>query len=110
MIAQHDRYVLSSAVISLPGEYRYRLIPVGSAKRWLQRGGFVSSIGYGMTADAMGVLLGVRPPVQRQVIKMKAGDEALVFRLKLRVTDTSITLTPDLVREHIEIGLLKRTA
>ena len=106
-----DRYVLSSAVITFPGEYRYYLIPVGSAKRWLSRGKFISSIGYDATADAMGILLGVRPPVQRQAIKMNVGDEALVFRLKLRVRDAAIkhNLTPDFVREHVEVGLLKRT-
>ncbi len=105
-----QRYVLSSAVITAPGTYEYRLLTPETARRWLDRGGFTSLVGYDVTASAMEMLLGVRPAVSREHARMEIGDEALVFRLRARVTSSQIkhNLTPDFVFQHAEIGLLRR--
>jgi len=74
------KYILNSAVITSPGDYRYRIITADEARQWAE-GGFVSTVGYEQTAEALGQLLGVPVPVDRKTITMSPGDEALVFRL-----------------------------
>ncbi len=46
------KYILNSAVITSPGEYRYRLINADEARKWAE-GGFLSTVGYEQTADAL---------------------------------------------------------
>ncbi len=103
------RYILNSAVITSPGTYRYRLLSVEEAKRWLE-GGFYSTIGYEETADAFERIFGVRPEVRRELIKMNPGDEALVFRLTKRLGDVSVKghIGTEEVLANLEIGLLER--
>lgn len=106
------RYILNSAVITSPGSYEYRLVSVGEAKVWLLENDWESLIGYQETADALSDLLHVRVPVNRKVVQMRKGDEALVFRLVLpgrRVDpDAKGSLGADYIREHCEIGILTR--
>ncbi|GIW05151.1 MAG: hypothetical protein KatS3mg059_1771 [Thermomicrobiales bacterium] len=52
------RYLLNSAVITAPGLYRYSLIDVEQAKRWLDGGDPpLSTIRYEQTAVALGMLI-----------------------------------------------------
>ncbi|GIV51865.1 MAG: hypothetical protein KatS3mg038_3117 [Candidatus Kapaibacterium sp.] len=52
------RYLLNSAVITAPGLYRYSLIDVEQAKRWLDGGDPpLSTIRYEQTAVALGMLV-----------------------------------------------------
>lgn len=108
------RYVLNSAVITAPGRYDYYLVRVEAAKRWLEVGDFISTIGYAETAEALTQLTGVPVAVNRTTIQMAPGDEALVFRLVLppgtpRITpETKGMLTPEFVAANSEIGILKR--
>jgi len=105
------RFVLSSAVISTPGHYAYALLSAAQAATWLARGEAVSCVGYDVTADAMGTLLGVRPDVLRRHVQMECGDEALVFRLKMRIgPHLKYLLTKEFVAANAEIGLLRRLA
>jgi uncharacterized protein DUF1874 len=108
------RYLLNSAVITAPGVYEYRLIDAQTARVWLESGAFVSTCGYAETAAALEQLCGVPIPVNRQIITMQTGDEALVFRLVLppgsqRVAPGSKgNLSVDFIAQHCEIGLLRR--
>ena len=111
--ARVGRYLLNSAVLTSPGSYTYRMVNSSFARAWLSRP-YVSAIGYDTTADALRTLLDVeRPAVQRYAVKMHNGEEALVFRLKLRATDPNIkrsVFDVDWVMKHSEIGLLTRIA
>ena len=104
------RYILNSAVITTPGVYEYKLITPEEAKKWLEEGDFVSTIGYQETADALEVLTGVRVCVCRTLIEMKEGDEALVFRLTVRLSDPQLKgkLTKEFVIKNSEIGILRK--
>lgn len=103
------RYVLNSAVITAPGRYSYRLIGAEEAKEWACRGGFLSAIGYAETAEALSALLGVQVPAQRIEVRMEPGDEALVFRLRVRPEPGNKgSLGPDFLAQHAELGLLVR--
>jgi len=78
------RYILNSAVITSPGRYSYLLISPQQAKEWWMSGEPPeSAIGYEETAEALSQLLGRPIEVRRIAITMRAGDEALVFRLVL---------------------------
>lgn len=103
------RYILSSAVISTPGTYAYTLLSPTDAAAWLAQGDALSCVGYDITADAMATLLRVRPEVSRRHVRMACGDEALVFRLKMRVAPhMKYLLTSEFVSANAEIGLLRR--
>lgn len=81
------RYLLNSAVITGPGKYSYRLVTAEEAATWLREKPFVSRIGYPATADHIKKLSGIRPELSREATSMRPGDEALVIRLKYRLTD-----------------------
>ena len=102
------RYLLNSAVITGPGLYEYRLVATEEAAEWIRRGGWVSRIGYPQTADHIERLSGVRPALSREASPMEAGDEALVVRLKYRVTDPGQKGAVPIGPEDWEYGILRR--
>jgi len=110
-----NRYILNSAVITSPGHYIYFLIGPEEARRWLTARSYPeSTIGYEETAEALSQLLNAHIPVNRKTIEMRAGDEALVFRLVLppgspRIDPKDKGQIMSHVRAgHWELGLLKK--
>ncbi len=109
------KYILNSAVITGPGDYRYVLVDAPAAKTWAV-GGFVSTVGYEQTADALTQLLGVPVPVDRRTITMAVGDDALVFRLVFPPGSPRIDpgdkgkLSAAVLAGQYELGLLTRLA
>lgn len=107
------RYILNSAVITTPGTYVYTLTDVEGARAWLRKGPAESTIGYQETADALSALLGVPVPVDRRQVRMEAGDEALVFRLTVRLNDPAVKGNVgdrEWLLSHSEIGVLRKDA
>jgi hypothetical protein len=103
------RYLLNSAVIATPGTYRYQLITVEEARRWLAAGGWVSRIGYAATARYVRWLWGLEVPLSRAPSRMAPGDEVLVVRLKYRLEDSRLKQAQwEPTPEDWEIGLLTR--
>jgi hypothetical protein len=104
------RYILNSAVIAEEGIYEYRKITLEDAKLWLQSGKICSAIGYEETASAIFSLTGYKPEVNRVEVRMREGDEALVFRLTKRVKDPEQKgeLSKEYVLSNYEFGILKR--
>jgi hypothetical protein len=103
------RYVLNSAVLTSPGRYSYRLVGAEEARDWAQRGDFVSAVGYPETAEVLSALLGMEVPVQRVEVQMQPGDEALVFRLRVRPEPGKKgNLGQDFLLENTEFGILVR--
>lgn len=100
-------------MITFPGRYDYRLISPEEARAWAAQG-YVSTIGYQETADALAQLLGMPVSVDRRTIQMAAGDEALVFRLALPPGTPRIApgdkgaLGKAVLAGHFELGLLSR--
>jgi hypothetical protein len=108
------KYILNSSVITAPGRYHYFLIDEEVATRWLYEGGWESTVGYQETAEALSELTGVTIPVNRKTIIMIDGDEALVFRLVFPQGFRPDPLQKGkmglaFIREHSEIGILRRT-
>jgi hypothetical protein len=110
------KYLLNSAVITAPGDYRYRLVTVDEARQWAADGTGTSRIGYEQTAEALSQLLGMPVPVDRRTITMAPGDEALVFRLVFPPGSPRIDpgdkgrLAEAVLAGHYELGILTRIA
>ncbi len=107
------KYILNSAVITAPGTYDYKHITPTQAIDWLNEGGWESTIGYPETAEALQQICGCKIPVNRKVITMQAGDEALVFRLIFQQgyrPDPSQkgSMGLNFILKHCEIGILIR--
>ncbi|MGI9951407.1 DUF1874 domain-containing protein [Moorellaceae bacterium AZ2] len=100
------RYLLNSAVITGPGRYSYRLITPEEAAAWLRQGNFISRIGYPTAADQIHAIAGIRPKLSREYTGMQPGDEALVIRLKYRITDPNKKASHIPAPEDWEYGIL----
>lgn len=107
------RYVIGPPVLTSTGTYAYREVPLREARRWLDRGPYVSRIGHEALAEAMQILLGERPAIEQveHWAFLRPGDEALAFHFragtdlaKLDVTDIS----PEFVKKRSRVGLLRR--
>ncbi len=108
------RYLLNSAVVTAPGRYTYRLVTPQEAREWAARGPYASTLGYAETAALASEILGVPVPVDRRVIRMAPGDEALVIRLALPPGSPRIDpadkgrLGQAVLAGHVELGVLTR--
>lgn len=104
------RYILNSAVITTPGTYTYRLVSVDEAKEWLMREPFESTLGYQETAVCLSAITGIPVKVDRKMVKMQVGDEALVFRLTCRLDDPHLKgqVGTDFIVANCEIGILRK--
>jgi hypothetical protein len=102
------RFLLNAAVIPGPGTYRYESWDRESACQWFQAGAFVSAVGYEETARLIRELFQVECAVNRVMIEMAPGDEALVVRLSRRVADPGLKGAVGVRPEDVELGLLRR--
>jgi len=87
------KYILNSAVLTAFGLYNYKQVP--------------------LLAEALTNLSSVQVPVNRKIITMQAGDEALVFRLVFPQgyrPDPSQKgkMGMDFILKNSEVGILKR--
>lgn len=103
-----QRFLLNAAVIPGPGTYDFALCDRGAAQAWLEAGPFTSAVGYEETARLIAEMFGVACPVNRTMIEMEPGDEALVIRLARRVADPGLKGSLAVAPESVEIGLLRR--
>lgn len=107
------KYILNSAVITAYGTWEYRPATVDEAALWLRANEWVSTVRYKETAEVIRELTGVEIPLRDEVVMMKPGDEALVFRLRFEkgagrvAPELKGKLTPDFVKNFLEIGFLK---
>lgn len=110
------RFILSSAVITSTGTYRYRHITMPEARQWIEAGPYHSTIRYPETARALAALAGRRIETRDEQVKMQPGDEALVFRLVFPPgtrglpTDKKGKVSVEFILDNCELGILERTA
>ncbi|WP_456325933.1 STIV orfB116 family protein [Desulfonauticus submarinus] len=104
------KYILNSAVVTTTGVYEYKLIDIEKARKWIRENNWESTIGYVETAFALSQLVEKPIPINRKLIRMKPGDEALVFRLTIRLPDFRAkgNVGTDYILKYCEIGLLKK--
>ena len=102
-------YILNSPILTNFGEYRYEPISVEKARAILFGGEFVSAIGHESTAKFLSKLLGVAIPANRVAVKMEAGDKAIVFKIKQRLSEGIVLTEQELSKYEYELGLLTKT-
>ena len=103
------RYVINSPILTDWGKYDYKKISVKEAKHFLSTD-FISAVGHKSTAQFLSLLTGVNIPVNRVAIKMKTGDIALVFKLKVRLPEGVVLTEKELQEVPYELGLLVKEA
>ena len=101
-------YLLNSAVLTSFGRYRYSELNLDSAKAILSSGPFESAIGHQPTANLLSQLLQCSISCQRTNITMQPHDEAVVFRIAVRLPDYSELSAEQLAALPLEFGLLVR--
>lgn len=108
------KYILNSAVITSPGTYVYEEITQNAMKAWIVNEDWESTVGYAETAVALSMITDVVIPVNRKLIRMHVGDEALVFRIQFprhRIESASKgMMSVGYILSHCEHGLLRRVA
>ncbi|MDC8832064.1 STIV orfB116 family protein [Alteromonas gilva] len=103
-------YVLNSPVLTDYGNYTFiGPVSVPQAQDLLLKHEFVSAIGHQATADLLSAILNVAIPHNRVHIKMKPGDQALVFRLLSRMPDGVILDQHTINEQQYELAILTRT-
>lgn len=104
------RYILNSAVLTGPGDYRYALISRAEAVSWVRVQGWHSRVGYAATAAHLHEASGVFIPLSREATAMDVGDHALVVRLKYRLDNPAQKAGYRPGSDDWEYGLLTRLA
>ncbi|MCL5266751.1 MAG: YddF family protein [Bacteroidetes bacterium] len=104
-----EAYIFSSPTLPNNGIYDYRVVSVLAARDWFRRNAPVCNIGNQDAVDALGLVLGEKLTAKWKRIEMNKGDEALVFRLKLRA-ESPLLRRPrcDVIVAHSELGLLRK--
>ena len=99
-------YVLNTPVITNYGVFKFEKIDIENAKKLLKSSNFISAVGHKGTADIMSRLFGVEIPNNRVAITMQPGDQAIVFRLLVRMEEGRVLSMEDLKNLPYEIALL----
>jgi hypothetical protein len=100
-------YILNTPILTDWGEYIFSRISLEEVKNLLQRE-FTSAIGHEGTATLMSKLVGIEIPVNRIQVKMQAGDQAIVFRVIVRLPEGKVLTSEELQTIPHEFGLLRR--
>lgn len=104
------RYLMNSSVITSEGVFKYIKISLEEARDWLNKGEFISAIGYQETADAIEYLTGKKIDLNRVEVRLEKGDEALVFKITKRVSDPEKKgqLSKEFILNNYEFGIIKK--
>lgn len=101
-------YIINSPILTDYGDWRFEgPLTIEQAKNTLANG-FISAVGHAATAQFLGQLLGIGIPENRIQIKMNKGDQAIVFRLNIRMEEGRLLQADELATIPYEIGLLTR--
>lgn len=104
-------FIFSSPTLPNDGIFEYRIVSPPFARLWYKQNAPVCNIGNQLIADAFGLVLGETLEGRWRRVEMEKGDEALVFRLRLKA-DSPLLRRPrvDIILAHSEIGYLRKIA
>ena len=101
-------YLMNTSIIPNPGDFRFREASLEEAKKFVLENNWDSAIGHKETAKAMSVLLGVRVPENRIMVKLEKGDMALCFKLASRPEEGKILSYEELLNAGHTWGIIER--
>jgi hypothetical protein len=101
-------YILNSPVIEGNGDYKYQIINESQAKAFIKDKSFKSAIGYETTAEILSDIFEMEIPFNRIQIKLKKGDQCLVFRIKDRVDKDKKYTKEEIKCMEKEFGILTK--
>lgn len=99
-------YVLNASVVTDFGIFSYQSIDFQKAIELMKVQGFVSCIGHEGTAEFLSEATQMTIGVNRQSIRMRQGEQALVFKFRERLEHPRELTKHQLKWEQFEIGLL----
>ncbi len=89
--------LFNGTVATTNGLYKITDIDLDSAKKLIEKNGFISAIGHGSTAEIMSDLFNMDIDMNRIQFKQKVGQKAVVFKLNKRPPEGVV-----LTREEVE--------
>lgn len=101
-------FILNTPILTDYGTYRFRKVGVKEALDALSDG-FTSAVGHQGTAELLSAILGIPVSMNRTVVKMAAGDIAVVFRVLTRLEEGMVLDSKALNAIPYELGLLRKT-
>lgn len=101
-------FVINTPILTDWGKYDFRGIFLSEVKKMLANADFMSAIGHEGTATLMTKLIGIYIPVNRIQIKMDPGDEAIVFRVLVRLPEGKVLSEEEISKISFSFGILKR--
>lgn len=101
--------ILNTSVLTNYGAYVYEPLTLNESKSLIS-GGFESAVGHQSTCDILSVLLGKEIKLNRVQYSQKAGDVALIFKLKSRSEEGKILTAEEIEKIGYEFGRLTRVS
>ncbi len=102
-------YLLNAPILTDYGRWSFTgPMDLQAAQDFLRRQNCVSAIGHAATAQYLTELLGLEISVARRAITMSAGDVAIVFWLRERLSEGAVLGIDDLRQHGGDFGLLER--
>ncbi len=108
------KYILNSAVMTTFGIWHYVRLNREQAHIWASTGDPISTVGYEQTAQELEQIIEIPVAVDRRVVVLEPGDQALVFRLVFPPNSPRINpedkgkLSAAILAGHYELGLITR--
>lgn len=106
--SKNSLYLLNAAIMTGFGDWRFQGPLLVEQARQLVAHGFTSAIGHAATAQFLSKLLSVEVPVNRIAVQLNPGDQALVLRLKGRLSEGVVYSEKEMQLIDFELGLLTR--
>lgn len=101
--------LLNTSVLTSYGVFSFKCLPLAEARRIASEATEVqSAIGHASTAVLLSELLEIPVSVNRTEYSQAAGDTALIFKLKSRVTENKVLSRESVEAIGYEFGLLER--
>lgn len=106
--------ILNTSILTRYGTYTYAPLTLTEAQNIAgseyESQSLESAVGHASTAAALTDLLGVPVPANRIDYAQEVGDQALVFKLRVRLEEGRVLSREEIEALPYEFGLLTRTA